>query len=391
MKKLIAFLIYGSIVSTNLNAYEAPKEESADPRKELVESLKGSIYPGAGTIGNERNPHRSWVWHTEVEPYDTGWGLYIDNDLFTLRQEDQDYTGGFSLTLAGQRATQFPISLDPLLEQVDAFTGFNQIKDRSDRQLHSLEVGFTVFTPDAIDNESQQVGDRPFATLLYLSNTEESIDLENDTAWISSFSLGVIGSQLISELQTELHDLLGSDTPVGWDNQISDGGELTFKYSIAKQSLLDFEYSTRNKYEISTTKQLSIGYITEATFGIAARVGDFQSPWYSFRPQFNDYSEKSSSLVGLSQNQEEFYFWGGVNLHLRAFNALLQGQFKDSSITYHSDEIENLVAEGWVGVTKQFQSGWRLSYLLRAQTSEVKIGKADRNVYWGGIILSKGW
>ena len=188
-----------------------------------------------------------------------------------------------------------------------------------------------------------------------------------------------------------MHDLLGSDTPVGWSNQISDGGELTFKYSVAKQSLLDFEYSEERNYEISTTKQLSVGYITEATFGIAGRIGKFQSPWYSFRPQFNDYSEKSASLVGLSQNQEEFYFWGGINLHVRAYNALLQGQFKDSAVTYEADEIQNLVAEGWIGVTKQFQSGWRLSYLLRAQTSEVKIGKADRNVYWGGIILSKGW
>ncbi len=402
MKTLKSLIALSLIISSSLHAVEPinTSDKANEPgntvqnRVTINDFDTGLIKPqsfGAGTIGFEKDPYRSWIWQTDVEPENTGWGLYIDNDLFALRSKDQDYTGGLSLTLAGKRATNYAFSLDPILDSVDKFTGFNTLKDRSDRQLHSLEVGFTVFTPDDISNQAQQVGDRPYATLLYLSNTEESIDLTNDTAWISSFSLGVIGSPIVGELQTEIHDLLGSDTPVGWDNQISDGGELTFKYSVAKQSLLSFDYTADTKWEVSTTKQLSVGYITEATFGIAARVGDFQSPWYSFRPQFNDYSEKSASLVGLSPNQEEFYFWGGFNIHLRAYNAFLQGQFRDSNVTYSSSEVKHLVAEAWAGVTKQFESGWRLSYLLRAQSSEVEIGQADRSVYWGGIIVSKGW
>jgi len=50
-----------------------------------------------------------------------------------------------------------------------------------------------------------------------------------------------------------------------------------------------------------------------------------------------------------------------------------------------------LVADAWLGVTKQFDTGWRLSYLLRGQSSEVKVGNADRSVVWGGLIISKGW
>ncbi|TQV85368.1 lipid A deacylase LpxR family protein [Aliikangiella coralliicola] len=346
--------------------------------------------PIIGTINAEKNPHRGWVWDSEVEPYDTGWALYIDNDLFALRSSDQDYTGGFSLTLAGRRAVEYDFSLNPILERVDQLTGFESLHSQGDRQLHSIEMGFTVFTPESIANVEEQVGDRPYASLLFLSNTHESIDFESDTAWVSTFTLGVIGSSLISEVQTELHKTLGSETPVGWNNQISDGGELTARYSIARQSLFHFNYRNEHNFEVSTTMQASVGYISEASFGLAARVGQFDTPWYSFRPQFNDYSEKSASLAGLNKNQEEFYFWGGFNLHLRAYNAFLQGQFKNNTIEYSSSEVRNIVAEAWLGVTRQFKNGWRLSYLLRTQSSEVKVGKADRSVYWGGLILSKG-
>lgn len=381
----ITALIAGLLLFTSpINAEEI--QDSDINFKQLVNNQ-----PVIATIDAEKNPHRGWIWETEVEPYDTGWALYVDNDLFALRSSDKDYTGGISLTLSGKRATEYLFSLDPILNKVDEFSGFNQLRGDSDRDLHSLEVGFTVFTPEVITETSAQADDRPYANLLFLSNTHESIDFETDSALISSFSVGIIGSKLISELQTEVHSILGSDEPVGWENQISDGGELTARYSIAKQSLYHFNYDSSNNVEISTTTQASIGYITEVSFGMAARVGNFDTPWYSFRPQFNDYSEKSASLAGLNQPTEELYFWGGFNLHLRGYNAFLQGQFKDSNHTFSSNEIRPLVADAWVGITKQFQTGWRLSYLLRGQSSEVKVGNADRSVIWGGFIVSKGW
>ena len=386
MKLRLKFLAI-FIVFLFIGFVDAEENKVADNQQEKLLSSQ----PITGTVNAEKNPHRGWVWDSEIEPYDTGWALYIDNDLFALRSSDQDYTGGFSLTLAGRRAAEYDFSLNPVLEQVDQLLGFETLHSKGDRQLHSLEMGFTVFTPESIADINEQAGDRPYASLLFLSNTHESIDFENDTAWVSTFSLGVIGSSLISEVQTELHKALGSETPVGWNNQISDGGELTARYSVAKQSLFYFNYRNDYNLEISTTMQASIGYISDISFGLAARTGQFDTPWYSFRPQFNDYSEKSASLAGLNRNHEEFYFWGGFNLHLRAYNVFLQGQFKDSNIEYSANEIRNLVAEAWLGVTKQFKSGWRLSYLLRTQSSEVKVGKADRNVYWGGLILSKGW
>jgi len=372
-----------------VNLKKGPKERIELEGAASVSESSGQ--PFVGTIESERRSHRDWIWESELEPDDTGWALYIDNDLFALRDGDRDYTGGLSLTLSGARSKDYWFSLNPALEAVDNLTSVSNLHSQSDRQLHSIEFGFTVFTPSNITEVDQQTGDRPFASLIYLSNTKESIDLENDSAWVSSFTIGILGSKLVQELQTEIHKVTGSEEPVGWKNQISDGGELTFRYSLAKQNLFHFNYQGDNNLEVSTTSQASVGYLTEVSFGMAARIGEFDTPWYSFRPQFNDYSEKSANLAGIKKGTNELYFWGGFNLHARLHNSFLQGQFKHSDAAFSRSEIRPFVADAWLGVTKQFTSGWRFSYLLRGQTSEIKSDLADRSTVWGGFILSKGW
>ena len=391
MERTVNKSIFISTLLFSLTLLSPVKSAEKEIRFETTDQNNLFSQPISGTINAEKRPNRSWIWEAEDEPYDTGWALYVDNDLFALRDSDKDYTGGVSLTLSGERARQYPISLDSALAFVDDSTGFESFRAGSDRNAHSIEFGFTVFTPENITETTTQADDRPYASLLYLSNTRESIDFKSDTALISSFSVGVLGSKLVSEVQTQVHKAFGSEEPVGWENQISNGGELTAKYSIAKQSLFHFSYHKDYNFEVSTTTQASVGYLTEASFGLAARVGDFDTPWYSFRPQFNDYSEKSASLAGSAQPTDELYFWGGFNVHLRAYNAFLQGQFRDSEHTFNSSQVRYFVADAWMGVTKQFSSGWRLSYLLRGQSSEVRSGNADRAVVWGGFIVSKGW
>ncbi|MGB0494902.1 MAG: lipid A deacylase LpxR family protein [Kangiellaceae bacterium] len=384
MNKLSLILISTIVLITNASLVSAVH----DPKIDDIQFLSG--LPSA-SIATEKRPYQDWIWETEIEPNDTGWSLYVDNDLFAFGSKDKDYTGGLSVTLAGQRAADYAFSLNDALNWINELSGFANQSNPHDRLLHSLEVGFTIFTPEAISDRSQQVGDRPYASLIYLSNTQEKIDLQSSSALVSTLTIGVMGSSIAENLQTKTHKLLGSETPVGWENQISKGGELVARYSIARQELLYTGNFASNNIEVSTTWQASIGYLTEGSFGLATRIGNFDTPWYSFRPQFNDYSEKSSSLAGLSNSKDEFYFWGGFNLHARAYNTFLQGQFKSNNIDYSSSEIRNLIVDGWIGVTKQWSSGWRTSYFYRAQTSEVKVGRADRSAMWGGIILSKSF
>ena len=73
----------------------------------------------------------------------------------------------------------------------------------------------------------------------------------------------------------------------------------------------------------------------------------------------------------------------------RGYNVFLQGQFRDSEVTYDSDQLNHMIVEAWLGYTQSFASGWRLSYVLRGHTSEVREGAADRNLLWGGLIIAR--
>ena len=83
----------------------------------------------------------------------------------------------------------------------------------------------------------------------------------------------------------------------------------------------------------------------------------------------------------------EFYLWAGARLNLRLYNALLQGQFRHSEVTVSSDDLERLVAEYWLGVTKEFARKYSASIFVRAHSDEFK-GPNARHAAWAGMVFS---
>src|ERR1044071_752174 len=61
------------------------------------------------------------------EPYDSGWAFYAGNDLLAPGHSERDYTGGFSLTLAGRRVRDSWWSIDGLREGTDRLLGLNSL------------------------------------------------------------------------------------------------------------------------------------------------------------------------------------------------------------------------------------------------------------------------
>ncbi|MGC1510196.1 hypothetical protein [Ketobacter sp.] len=76
-------------------------------------------------------------------------------------------------------------------------------------------------------------------------------------------------------------------------------------------------------------------------------------------------------------------------LKARAYNAFLQGQFRHSDHRLSHDEVNYLLAEAWVGYTLSFAGNFKFSYVLRAQTSEIRSGEGDRAMVWGGLVVSQ--
>lgn len=326
------------------------------------------------------------------EKHLAGWGLHIDNDLFIPGSDrDQDYTGGIGFTLAGRIAETSWWSLDPILGGIDNLIGlqqdhFNQLR----ATLHAAQLGSIVFSPSDIDSDTAIFDDRPFASLVYLSNSRRYIAADDKPVYQSVFTLGVLGSSIGKNVQNSIHKISGSTPPNGWDHQISDGGEPTFQYALSRQALLATNEQRRNtEYEFKYNVGGSVGYITETNLSLSGRWGLINTPWWSFTPENSDYNSQPAPVVGnsLGRHQREVFVWGGIKVRARAYNAFLQGQFRDSEVTFDHGEINHVIGEAWLGLTTQF-GATRWSYVVRYNTKEIKEGSGARNPLWAGILFS---
>ncbi|WP_129641632.1 lipid A deacylase LpxR family protein [Peristeroidobacter agariperforans] len=307
--------------------------------------------------------------------------VQVDNDLFAGGNQDRDYTGGLGITLSGERARDGLLSLDPLLARLDRLV-FNG----EETNVHyARQIGLLAFTPKNTLVREVQPDDRPYASLLFLSNGRVTVDEDDRGAWTSSLTIGVLGLSVSESLHSAVHELVGSERPLGYDHQISAGGEPTARYTLARQQLWIADPS--GQIDVKTTLQGSVGFLTETSASISVRAGRFNSPWWSFAPELTDYMAApvpSESYRG----GRELYVFAGARVKARAYNAFLQGQFRDSEVRYTSGEVQPLLAEAWIGVVTQILDQTQLSYALHYQTAELRDGPASRDALWGAVQLT---
>ena len=310
----------------------------------------------------------------------TGMRLQIDNDLFAGRDLDRDYTGGVAITISGRNASE-GFSLDPLLSAIDSAVSGAQ----DSRTHHARQLGFMAFTPTNVLESAPIHNDRPYASLLFMSNGRVRVSEDNRSAWTSSLTFGVLGLSLSEQLHKAVHEVVGSEPPRGYDHQISAGGEPTARYTLARHR--HWIANPTQTIDVKTTVQASVGYLTETSAAISTRIGRFSTPWWSFAPELTDYIAAPVPMEAVA-DRSEFYFFAGARVKARAYNAFLQGQFRDSEVRYTSSEVSPIVAEAWVGLVTQLFPQTQVSYTLNYQTAEVRHGPAARDTFWGGVQLS---
>lgn len=317
------------------------------------------------------------------------WSFAVDNDLLVPGGRDQDYTYGLSATVSGKRGPLFRLTPDRALATIDRLSGLKVLNSKTSGEVYSYstEIGLYGFTPENIENAGADSSDRPYAGLAYISSSREYRDPKPDVTWRSTLTIGVLGLDLVGDLQNEVHAITGSDAARGWDNQISDGGELTARYSIARQRL--WETGLPN-VELKTSVQGSIGYLTELSYGFSVRIGKIATRWQSFNPELASYREHSVPVVS-GRGFKESYFSAGMSIKARAYNVFLQGQFKNNAVEYGGGDVNHSLFEAWVGYTHIFANGYRISYNVRGHSSELKQGIGDRTVLWGGLTVAKNY
>lgn len=307
--------------------------------------------------------------------------VQIDNDLFAGDNQDRDYTGGMSITLSGERARDGLLSLDPLLRRLDRWV----VSSEGTNVHYARQIGLLAFTPKDTLVREVQPDDRPYASLLFVSNGRVTVDADDRGAWTTSLTVGVLGLSLSERLHGVVHELVGSQKPLGYDHQISAGGEPTARYTLARQKLWIADPS--GHIDVKTTVEGSVGFLTETSASISMRAGRFNSPWWSFAPELTDYMAAPVPSENY-RGGRELYVFLGARVKARAYNAFLQGQFRDSEVRYTSDEVQPLLAEAWIGVVTQILDQTQLSYALHYQTAELRDGPASRDALWGAVQLT---
>lgn len=306
------------------------------------------------------------------------WYISFDNDFFAPKNRDQDYTYGLNFAYASNRvADWFPARF---LQSIDSAFALGDQKATRGRVL---EFGLYGFTPSNVDSRQVGLDDRPYSSLVYASVTGERLNWSEQSVVRTQLTFGVLGLDWVGDLQNMTHRFSDSQQAMGWEHQISAGGEPTFRYSIARAKLLNTGFEA---VEARHTISASIGYITEVSWSLGLRTGKIHTPWHSFQPEVKNYAE---SLASKRSNVPERYFWIGAATKVRGYNAFLQGQFRDSERTYNSDELRLIVFEMWLGYTHEFANGYYINYALRSHTSEIKDGVGDRNMIWGGILIGR--
>lgn len=309
-----------------------------------------------------------------------GTAVYFDQDLLLpLVNEDRDYTMGIGIERFEQDEAFYPFE-EPLKYMARLFS----IDVEGEGVRRSYMFGSLNYTPDDLSASTPVPGDRPYASFLYLANKRVLADRRRAIG--AELQLGLLGTYVAREVQRKIHrkwrEASNSQTPVdprGWGSQISAGGEPTAALRIARS---DWLAGRPGRWDLASTVDLSLGYRTNASAGLALRGGLIGSPFWSL-----PYDPINRGNFIPAFGEDELYLWGAARARTIAYDALLQGQFRDSALSYASDEIRHLVLDAGAGIT----GGWRgmqLTFSVNLKTSEITHGTGDRTQWWGGLYLT---
>jgi len=275
--------------------------------------------------------------------------LNYDNDLFS--GTDQNYTQGFNFELVA------PFLIDNPINHL-----FFKQDECSVRYGISLE--HNAFTPADFEKPEIQVGDRPFAAAIYLKSFIIAVNPERGGRFTSSISIGIIGPAAFGEeMQTGIHQVTGSQMPMGWQNQIRNDLVLTYQAGYEKKLIRIKDFLSFN-----AQANLLLGTLfTKALLGLNGGFGILNTPFE----------------IGSSSGKLKLYAFVNPLVNFVGYDATLQGGVfnKSSPYTIAASDTERIIGELNYGIVLQSRSFF-LQYSRTTTTREFTTGDI---VKWGGL------
>lgn len=301
----------------------------------------------------------SSVVQAETETSESFVSLQMENDFFA-DSGDRYYTHGTQLSFLNMEAPP------ALLEKVAEWTPFYQQGDGMNLVQYTL--GQKIFTPNNTEASAVVDGDRPYAGYLYFSGAvlsqishHQNIDYGN----MFEVTLGIVGPSAMSkETQTGFHNLMGIDSPQGWDNQLEDELAVGLMYSRFWRQVQPL--TKELEFGVNPHISMSLGNVyTYGAGGVMFRIGnnlrrDLSPP--NIRPGFPGLAYFQRS------NEASWYGYLGFETRLVLRDIFLDGNtFADS----HSVEKELLVGDMQFGIVYTWED-WRITFSNMLRTDEFK-------------------
>lgn len=325
----------------------------------------------------------------------TSGAIVLENDVLAQlgHNQDRNYTGGLGFVASGRFVPA--MKLDAPLRVLDWITRVNRQHNKATHLFHTLTFAGAGFTPDNLNTPEIVRGDRPYGSIVALSVSRTSVEAKlRRSSWTSQVAAGMLGLDLVGNVQTDIHRAnrrrSGKDTPydpLGWHNQISDGGEFSAMYRVAYQRLLAGAGSgrdSRKHFQMTGGAEGSVGYYTNAAVGATTRVGWFNSDFWEFVSNTSSYVAQKET--GGKEPPVDAFLFAAVRPKLVLYNALLQGQRHDS--VYTVDPKRGIV-EWDLGIAVAVKP-LHLQFMWNAfagRTSEF-VTTTPRNHTWGSYTLS---
>lgn len=312
----------------------------------------------------------------------SGIGFSAGQDaFFPPKNEDRNFTFGIGIGVGGAWVNN---KFNPFSWPLKALHFYPKklfIKGESS-EFHYFQTSLKAYTPDNILADTVVKNDRPYSSIWYFSFGKKSISKDQKIMVQSDFRIGILGVHMAREAQTWFHqkerEAKERDEPydpLGWHNQISNGGELTGAYRLTV-GFDPIKNINTNFFQITPKIEMSLGYQTYLGTSAALRIGILNSPWWSFHSNPMEYGN-----TYIKRKDKWFEVYGFLNVSARYvfYDALLQGQFKSSRHTLSESDIRPLQA--WVESGLVFRLGafdtWAA---LNITTPSNRIVKRDH--YW---------
>jgi hypothetical protein len=263
-------------------------------------------------------------------------------------------------------------------------------------------LGSTNFTPDNLLDPAPIPNDRPYASLLYLGVGYQKV-LTPRSAIETELQLGILGTNVGRWVQTKIHERCCPDKiPMGWDNQIGDGGSPTFLYHA--RWLRDLGDLEAENYRLVASVGGEAGYYVRGTGGLTFLFGWNGADVAAIRMAGASTSLRTNRVTSpmwLRQQPRQrstgFGGWIDYELSYILHNELLQGSWtRSDAVTFSYDETEHVVHRASAGIDLAFlpkllpwfrDQEFHL-YLTQAWRTRDLKGAALKKHHWGGLTFS---